>query len=235
MILREGCWARNVSCTYGGKTPIELAFGRRPPDVVTLENAAPNQLTTIKLAPDEIVNKLRSKALGSYIKARQAEDLRVDISSSLRFYGGPYKPDDKVWYYQVDKSKIKGGAKKGQWIRAKVVNQVGTGSMVIIDLGTRIIKVNQSLLRKDFDPHRHTDVPLSGVPDDVPDTAEDIAGSASLSRCLWQNTTVGKVDLQELFAETARVSQCSAVEGLRVGPPVDLRNGFDLNTRKGQT
>ena len=135
----------------------------------------------------------------------------------------------------MDKSKIKGGAKKGQWIRAKVVNQVGTGSMVIIDLGTRIIKVNQSLLRKDFDPHRHTDVPLSGVPDAVPDTAEETAESASLSRCLWQNTTVGKVDLQELFAETARVSQCSAVEGLRVGPPVDLRNGFDLNTRKGQT
>ena len=48
MILREGCWARSVSCTYGGKTPIELAFGRRPPDLSTLENATPNQLTTQK-------------------------------------------------------------------------------------------------------------------------------------------------------------------------------------------
>jgi len=36
-LVREACWARNVSCTYGGKTPIELALGRRPPDVVTLE------------------------------------------------------------------------------------------------------------------------------------------------------------------------------------------------------
>ena len=31
--------------------------------------------------------------------------------------------------------------------------------MVVIDLGTRIIKVNQSLLRKDIDPHRNTEVP----------------------------------------------------------------------------
>ena len=235
MVLREGCWARNVSCTYGGKTPIELAFGRRPPDLVTLENAAPNQLTTQKLAPDELVNQVRIKALNSYIKARQAEDLRVDISSSLRFYGGPFNPDDKVWYYQVDKSKIKGGIKKGQWIRATVVNQVGSGSMVIIDLGTRIIKVNQSLLRKDFDPHRHTDVPLSGVPEieHLPNTAEAEEVS-SFAHSLWQSTTTGKTDVQELFAETARVSQCAAASGLRVGPPVDLRNGFDLGTRKGQ-
>ena len=27
--------------------------------------------------------------------------------------------------------------------------------MVVIDLGARIIKVNQSLLRKDIDPHSH--------------------------------------------------------------------------------
>ena len=44
-LLREACWARNVSCTYGGKTPIELAFGRKPPDIVTLANANPGQLT----------------------------------------------------------------------------------------------------------------------------------------------------------------------------------------------
>ena len=34
-LIKEGCWVRNVSCTYGGKTPIELAFGRRPPDIIS--------------------------------------------------------------------------------------------------------------------------------------------------------------------------------------------------------
>ena len=93
----------------------------------------------------------------------------------------------------------------------------------------------RQLLRKDFDPHRHTDVPLSGVPEieHLPNTAEAQEVS-SFAHSLWQSTTTGKTDVQELFAETARVSQCAAASGLRVGPPVDLRNGFDLGTRKGQ-
>ena len=73
-LLREACWARNVSCTYGGKTPIELALGRRPPDIVTLENANPAQLTDKPLEADEIVNRIRTLALNSYLKARQSED-----------------------------------------------------------------------------------------------------------------------------------------------------------------
>ena len=146
-LIKEGCWARNVSCTYGGKTLIELAFGRRPPDIIFLENFTPGQLTTTRLAPDETINTLRRLALASYLKVRQAEDLRQDIASSLKFMGGPYHAEDKVWYYQVDKSKIKRGAKAGRWIRAKVIRASPRSSMVVIDLGTRILQVNQSLLR----------------------------------------------------------------------------------------
>ena len=147
-VLREACWAQNVSCTYRGKTQIELAFGRRPPDVVTLENLTPGQLTTQELSADDTINKIRKLALSSYLKARQADDLRQDIASSLKFHGGPFHPDDKAWYYQIDKSKIKGGQKKGSWIKATVVNSMHGGSMVVIDLGTRIIKVNQSLCER---------------------------------------------------------------------------------------
>ena len=37
-----------------------------------------------------------------------------------------------------------------------------------------------------------------------------------------------------LFAGSARLSQCASLRGLRIGSPVDLGTGFDLNTRKGQ-
>ena len=47
--------------------------------------------------------------------------------------------------------------------------------------------------------------------------------------------TKGKLDFLELFAGSARLSQCTALRGLRTGSPVDLRTGFDLNTRKGQS
>jgi hypothetical protein len=44
----------------------------------------------------------------------------------------------------------------------------------------------------------------------------------------------GKINLLELFAGSARTSQASAVNGLKVGQPIDLRTGFDLMTKSGQ-
>ena len=38
MLILRACWARNNSLTYGGKTPLECAYGRRPPDVFNVEN-----------------------------------------------------------------------------------------------------------------------------------------------------------------------------------------------------
>ena len=43
-IFNRAVWARNTSLTYGGKTPLEIAFGRRPPDVMDLENMTVEQL-----------------------------------------------------------------------------------------------------------------------------------------------------------------------------------------------
>ena len=76
------------------------------------------------MSADDAIDKIRKLALSSYLKARQADDLRQDIASSLKFHGGPFHPDDKVWYYQVDKKKIRGGQKKGSWIKATVVNSM---------------------------------------------------------------------------------------------------------------
>ena len=37
-LVRQAAYARNISLTYGGVTPLELAFGRRPPDICDVEN-----------------------------------------------------------------------------------------------------------------------------------------------------------------------------------------------------
>ena len=44
----------------------------------------------------------------------------------------------------------------------------------------------------------------------------------------------GKVHVLEMFAGSARFSQCCALTGLKVGAPVDIRNGFDVMMPKGQ-
>ena len=43
-VAGHACWARNISVTYGGKTPLEIDYARRPPDVLNIENMLPHQL-----------------------------------------------------------------------------------------------------------------------------------------------------------------------------------------------
>ena len=50
----------------------------------------------------------------------------------------------------------------------------------------------------------------------------------------WNCVHKGKIHVLEIFAGSARFSQCCALSGLKVGTPVDTRSGFDVMTSKGQ-
>ena len=50
----------------------------------------------------------------------------------------------------------------------------------------------------------------------------------------WNCVRKGKIHVLEIFAGSARVSQCCALSGLKVGTPVDIRTGFDVMTSKGR-
>ena len=63
-IVKKTVWARNNQLTISGKTPIELAFGRRPPALLDYESASPEELTNDPLETDKrdrIVGKLALK------------------------------------------------------------------------------------------------------------------------------------------------------------------------------
>ena len=150
-LLRQACISRNTMVTLGGVTPIELAFGRRPADLTAIELMNPAQLTTEAPAPERQIEALRSLAMRKFLEAKQSDDLRRDIASKLQLSDGPFFPGDKVYYWTEDKSKIKSdGSHGGKWIKGKLVSV--DGSMVGVDLGTRIVKVNISKIRKDHNP-----------------------------------------------------------------------------------
>ena len=72
---------------------------------------------------------------------------------------GPVFPGDNIFCWTEDKSNIKpDGSHSGKWIKGKVVSS--DGSMVGIDLGTRIVNVNVSKIRKDDNPIEDVDVPF---------------------------------------------------------------------------
>ena len=108
---------------------------------------------------DKIINELRTEAMRCYLKARQAEDIRHDLAASLRYIKGPFEKGQKVWYWHSELDHTK--KDKGHWLRGTI--KAVDIPMVVVDLGTRVINVNQSQLRKDHDEFVDLDVPISKV------------------------------------------------------------------------
>ena len=82
-----------------------------------------------------------------FLEARQSDDLRRDIASKLQLSDGPFFRGDEVFYWTEDKSKTN-----------PTVHTEENGFKVCLslrwqygwrDLGTRIVKVNISKIRKD--------------------------------------------------------------------------------------
>merc|ERR1712016_129643 len=71
-LMRKAAMARNTSLTYGGKTPLELAFGRRPRDVITVENSNPEQLSHDQSKPEITDQKFFHKTLILAFEANSA-------------------------------------------------------------------------------------------------------------------------------------------------------------------
>ena len=188
----------------------------------------------------------------------------------------PLQVKDKVFYWQEDKSKIRSdGRKGGIWLKGKVISIEGV--MVGLDLGTRLIKVNMTKLRKDEtippgkpgidlllpeereslqkeQPGSSVDTkkkessasapkPRSSVPlritgkttpkPAVPHPSENMFVEDNTSipeQAHWNCVRKGKIHVLEIFAGSARFSQCCALSGLKVGTPVDIRTGFDVMT-----
>ena len=158
-LLRQASIARNSMVTFGGVTPMELAFGRRPTDLMTPENMNPAQISAEVPTPEKRIQALRTLAMKKFLEAKQSDDLRKDIASHLSLSDGPFFPGDKIYDWTEAKSKIQSdGSHSGKWIKGKVVSS--DGSMVGIDLGTRVVKVNVSKIRKDHNPIEDVEVPL---------------------------------------------------------------------------
>ena len=65
-LVRQACLTRNSSVTYGGVTPLEMAFGRRPADILNLETATPSQLTSDIPTPEKKTEAVRMLATKAY-------------------------------------------------------------------------------------------------------------------------------------------------------------------------
>ena len=234
--VKMTAWARNTQLTISGYSPLEIATGRRPPDLFDVETANPEQLTSEPHEEDVSTLALQRLALRAHQEARQAADLRHDMARRTMPSDGPYKQGDGVFYWHQDSSKFK---EKGKWIRGKVLSQ--EGAMVHLHTNKAVIRVNQSKVRRDHDEWHDVSIP------NLDETKEEFKDEGDLKRedhnllcegCLGEQAfwfyDDQKCDVLELFGSSSGYSWMMARKGVKVGQPIDHKHGSNLNTAYGQ-
>ena len=93
---------------------MEIAAGRRPPDLFDVETGTPEQLSAEPPEEDRTMLQLQRIALRAHQEARQALDLSKDIARRVMPSDGPYSLGDKVFVWMKDESKSKKKA-EGIW------------------------------------------------------------------------------------------------------------------------
>ena len=159
--VKRTVWARNIQLTVSGCSPLEIATGRRPPDLLDIETSDPAQLSVDPLPEDRTQQELQRLALKARQEARQSADLRHDMARRTMPSDGPYKPGDKVfvWTSPVSANSIASAWKKERWVRGTVISQ--EGAMVNVHVDSTVMRVNQSKIRRDHDEWHDVAVPGS--------------------------------------------------------------------------
>ena len=158
--VKKVAWARNCQLTVSGYSPLEIATGRRPPDLFDVENVTPEQLTAKPSDEDRTTLELQRIAMRAHQEARQSLDLRKDLARRVMPSDGPYKKGDRVFVWHKDESKKKS---EGIWVRGVVVSQ--EGAMVLVEIHKAVLRVNQSKVRRDHDPWHDVAIPLKSAED----------------------------------------------------------------------
>ena len=230
-------WARNTQLTIRGYSPLEVATGRRPPDLFDVETANPEQLSTTPPDEDLSTLALQRLALRAHQEARQSADLRHDTARRTMPPDGPYKQGDEVFYWHQDSSKFKD---KGKWIRGKVLSQ--EGAMVHIHTDKAVVRINQSKVRRDHDEWHDVSIPnLDEKKEEIKEDDDDVKREDHNLLCegclgeqaLWFYDDQ-KCDVLELFGSSSGFSWMMARKGIKVGQPIDHKHGSNLNTAYGQ-
>ena len=93
---------------------MELAYGRRPPDVTNLETRNAEQLTLQADREDLSHVLIQRYALQAHLQARQCDDLRRDVAQRVISSDGPFSQGEKIFYWLTES--MGPNKRTGTWI-----------------------------------------------------------------------------------------------------------------------
>ena len=148
-LMRKAATVRNTQVTLSGKTPMELAMGRRPRDLMDPASMIPEQLTSTPTKQDLLNEEIQKLATKTHLEVQQREDIRRDLAERMEFVVPDFRVGQQVFHWQEDPSKIQQGLKSGKWLKVEIM--AVKGPMVVINTGASIFQVNASKLRRPLD------------------------------------------------------------------------------------
>ena len=84
-LMRKAATVRNTQVTLSGKTPLELAMGRRPRDLLDPATMNPEQLTSTPSKQDLLNEEIQKLAMRTHLEVQQREDIRRDLADRMKF------------------------------------------------------------------------------------------------------------------------------------------------------
>ena len=156
-LMRKAKTERHTQVTPSGKTPMELAMGKRPRDLIDPASMNPEQLTSTPTEQDLLKEEIQKLAMMTHLEVQQREDIRRDLAERMKSVPPDLRVEDSVFCWQDDTSKIQQGRKSGKW---KVENSAVKGPMAVISTGATICQVNVRKLRRPLGHWIWTNIPI---------------------------------------------------------------------------
>ena len=173
------------------------------------------------------LNELRKLALRAHLEARQSADLRRDLARRVLPSDGPYTHGDRVFVWIDDKAKYKA---VGRWARARVILQ--NGAIVTVETDKAVLRVNQSKVRRDYDPWH--DVPLPRNLDKHEPPADHAADYVQDFKVFMTKVKAGTFSaLNVSFENSQQILELStpscSMTPLLIDYGLEASNPFDIN------
>ena len=77
--MRKAAKVRNTQVALCGKTPMELAMGRKRGDLLDPDSMNPEQLTSTPTKQDLLNEEIQKLAIQTHLEVQQREDIRRDL------------------------------------------------------------------------------------------------------------------------------------------------------------
>ena len=148
-LMRKAATVRNTQATLSGKTPMELAVGRKPRDILDPASMNPDQLTSTPTKQDLFNEEIQKLAMQTHLEVQQRQDIRRDLAERMKFVPHDLRAGEHVVYWQEDPSKIQQMRKSGNWLKVEII--AIKGSMAVVNTSATTFQANLSKLRRPLD------------------------------------------------------------------------------------